>query len=58
MDLSIVNRKLTDGHYSTPAEFCSDMNLIFNNAKTYNQTRSQVMDQKTSIVLLLIYLCV
>lgn len=42
MDLSTVYSKLINGHYTSPLEFCNDMNLIFNNAKNYNQTRSQV----------------
>ena len=42
MDLSTVQDKLFKGLYETCGSFLQDMNLIFNNAKEYNQTRSQV----------------
>ena len=42
MDLSTVQDKLCKGDYENSSYFLKDMNLIFNNAKDYNQTRSQV----------------
>jgi bromodomain and WD repeat domain-containing protein 1/3 len=42
MDLSTVNSRLIDGYYPTPAGFVNDVNLIFNNAKSYNREKSQI----------------
>ena len=42
MDLSTVCDKLQNKDYLLPKDFIRDVNLIFNNAKRYNQTRSQV----------------
>ena len=36
--------QLLQGQYSGPKGFITDMNLIFTNAKEYNQTRSQVSE--------------
>lgn len=42
MDLSTVRDKLQNEEYLLPKDFIQDVHLIFNNAKLYNQTRSQV----------------
>lgn len=42
MDLSTVCDKLQNKDYLLPKDFIQDVSLIFNNAKRYNQTRSQV----------------
>ena len=42
MDLSTVQDKLFKGTYDNCSSFLQDMNLIFNNAKEYNQTKSEV----------------
>ena len=46
MDLSTVQDKLCKGDYENSSYFLKDMNLIFNNAKDYNQTRSQVRSER------------
>ncbi|XP_019862925.1 PREDICTED: CREB-binding protein-like isoform X2 [Amphimedon queenslandica] len=42
IDLSIIRRKLEDGSYSNPWQFCDDIQLMFDNAWTYNKKTSRV----------------
>ena len=40
MDLSTVKKKLKNGRYPSPREAIADLNLIWENCKTYNQIGS------------------
>jgi hypothetical protein len=43
MDLSTVKRKLQNGQYDSPTEFCEDIRLIFSNSRLYNRApKSQI----------------
>ena len=42
MDLGTVAWQLREGIYSTPQEFTSDVQLIFQNAMAYNRKSSEV----------------
>lgn len=42
MDLSTVRTKLVEGQYVVPKGLIQDIKLIFSNAKSYNEPRSQV----------------
>ncbi|XP_019854901.1 PREDICTED: uncharacterized protein LOC100636542 [Amphimedon queenslandica] len=42
IDLSVIRMKLESGSYSDPWQFCDDMQLMFDNAWTYNKKTSRV----------------
>jgi len=42
--LDMIKQKISDDKYSALSEFLADMDLMFNNAKTYNQRGSQVYE--------------
>uniref|UniRef100_A0A1X7SMB3 Bromo domain-containing protein n=1 Tax=Amphimedon queenslandica TaxID=400682 RepID=A0A1X7SMB3_AMPQE len=42
IDLSTIRKKLESGSYSDPWQFCDDMQLMFNNAWTFNKKTSRV----------------
>lgn len=42
MDFGTISKKLDNGQYPTSKEFVDDMNLVFSNAKSYNQPGSEI----------------
>jgi hypothetical protein len=42
MDLGSIKVKLKDKKYTDPREFASDVRLVWNNCRTYNQANSTV----------------
>ena len=42
MNFMVVKKKMTAGLYSTPADFITDVNLVFNNCMKFNEKRSGV----------------
>lgn len=42
IDLVTIRKKVEDDYYDTAASFFEDINILFNNAKTYNIEASQV----------------
>ena len=43
MDLNTVRRNLTKGGYTTMDDFCSDIFLIWNNCKLYNEEVNMIL---------------
>lgn len=44
MDLGTVEKKLSEGKYSNPGAFATDVRLIWKNAMTYNRSDSGIFD--------------
>jgi len=49
MDLATISRRLEEGEYKTPWEFCKDMWLMFDNAWLYNKKTSRVYKYCTKL---------
>eukprot|EP00124_Ichthyophonus_hoferi_P002843 Ihof_evm4s214 gene=Ihof_evmTU4s214 len=44
VDLSLIKKKLETGEYRSPAEFASDMRLMFTNCYRYNPAKTEVFE--------------
>ena len=42
MDLQTIGRKLENGDYHDPWEYCDDMRLMFDNARLYNKKSHRI----------------